>query len=144
MWCTQTVFLSKQVPTIVAGRLRDAQMIKVLGAYTLLRLFVTTKTIPPGAKRPLCMASAFLGKCASVTAVDLIQRKKLNFRNFYESNLTEARFGNLILYRCIRIITVACCARGYHLYKDICGQQQLGKCWCVVVRKNFRCQIIFV
>ena len=40
------------------------------------------------------MASAFLGKYmyASITAVDLIQRKKLNFRNFYESNLTEARF----------------------------------------------------
>ena len=38
------------------------------------------------------MASAFLGKYASVTAVDLIQRKKLNFPNFYESNLTEARF----------------------------------------------------
>ena len=36
------------------------------------------------------MASAFLGKYASITAVDLIQRKKLNFRNFYESNLTEA------------------------------------------------------
>ena len=47
------------------------------------------------------MASAFLGKYASITAVDLIQRKKLNFRNFYESNLTEARFD-----RSIRIITV--------------------------------------
>ena len=38
------------------------------------------------------MASAVLGKYASITAVDLIQRKKLDFRNFYESNLTEARF----------------------------------------------------
>ena len=45
-----------------------------------------------GAKRPPCMASAFLGKYASVTAVDLIQQKKLNFRNLYESNLTETRF----------------------------------------------------
>ena len=52
------------------------------------------------------MASAFLGKYASVTAVDVILRKKLNFRNFYESNLTEARFDYLILYRSIRIITV--------------------------------------
>ena len=34
------------------------------------------------------MASAFLGKYASVTAVDLIQQK-LNFRNFYESNLNS-------------------------------------------------------
>ena len=52
------------------------------------------------------MASAFLGKYASITltAVDLIQRKELNFRNFYESNLTEARFE--ILYRSVRIITV--------------------------------------
>ena len=40
------------------------------------------------------MASSFLGKYASITAVDLIQRKKLNFWNFYESNLTEARFVN--------------------------------------------------
>ena len=80
--------LSKQVPTIVAGRQRDAQMIEILGAYTLLKLF---STIPPGAEA-LCVASAFLGKCASITAVDLIQRKKLDSRNFYESNLTEARF----------------------------------------------------
>ena len=42
--------------------------------------------------RGLCMASAFLGKYASIIAVDLIQQKKLNFWNFYESNLTEARF----------------------------------------------------
>ena len=42
----------------------------------------------------LRMASAFLGlgKCASITAVDLIQWKKLDSWNFYESNLTEARF----------------------------------------------------
>ena len=38
------------------------------------------------------MASAFLGKYTSTTAVDLIQGKKLNFWNFYESNLMEARF----------------------------------------------------
>ena len=31
------------------------------------------------------MASPFLGKCASITVVDPIQRKKLNSRNFYES-----------------------------------------------------------
>ena len=42
------------------------------------------------------MASAFLGNYASVTAVDLIQRKKLNFRNFYE--LTEARNDSLQFY----------------------------------------------
>ena len=38
------------------------------------------------------MASPFLGKCASITAVDPIQQKKLNSWNFYESNPTEARF----------------------------------------------------
>ena len=43
-------------------------------------------------KRPPRMASAFLGKYASVTVVDLIQLKKLDSRNFYESNLMEARF----------------------------------------------------
>ena len=41
------------------------------------------------------MASAFLGKYVSDTAVDLIQWKKLNFRNFYESNLTNAGFENI-------------------------------------------------
>jgi len=35
LWCTQTVFLSKQVPTIVAGKRRDTQTIEILGAYTL-------------------------------------------------------------------------------------------------------------
>ena len=39
------------------------------------------------------MASAFLGKYASITVVDLIQRKKLDFRNF---NVTEARFNCLL------------------------------------------------
>ena len=38
------------------------------------------------------MASAFLGNYGSITVVDLIKQKKLNFRNFYESNLMEARF----------------------------------------------------
>ena len=50
------------------------------------------------------MASVFLGKYASITAVDLIQRKKLDFRNFYESNLTESRL--VFLYHSIRIMTV--------------------------------------
>ena len=30
LWCTKTVFLSKQVLTIVTGRQRDAQMIEFL------------------------------------------------------------------------------------------------------------------
>ena len=38
------------------------------------------------------MASAFLRKYASITAVDLMQQKKLDFWNFYESNLMKARF----------------------------------------------------
>jgi len=58
LWCTQTVLLSKQELTIVAGRQRDAQGDLVL------------------------------------QAVDLIQRKKLDSRNFYESNLTKARIEN--------------------------------------------------
>ena len=44
------------------------------------------------------MASAFLGKYASITVVDLIQQRKLDFWNFYESNLTEARFDSLLFY----------------------------------------------
>ena len=39
------------------------------------------------------------GKYTSITAIDLIQRKKLDSRKCYESNLTEARY--LILYRSI-------------------------------------------
>ena len=82
LWCTQTVFLSKQVLTTVAGRRRDAQTIEVPGAYTLLRWFSTTRNTPWG-KEASRMASAFLGKYASITAVDLIQQKKLDSRNFY-------------------------------------------------------------
>ena len=37
LWYTQTVFLTKQVLTIVTGRWRDAQTIEVPGAFTLLR-----------------------------------------------------------------------------------------------------------
>ena len=82
-----TVFLSKQVLTTVAGRemLRRSKFLEPI--YTSKVDLVLHET-PPGAKRPLRMASAFLGK---YTVVDLIQRKKLDSRNFYESNLTEAR-----------------------------------------------------
>ena len=51
------------------------------------------------------MASAFLGKYASITVVDLIQRKKLGFR---KSKLAEARFE--ISYHSIRIMTVVAVA----------------------------------
>jgi len=50
------------------------------------------------------MASAFLGKYVSITAVDLIQWKKLYLQNFM--NLIQWK-PDLILYRSIRIITVA-------------------------------------
>ena len=36
LWYTQTEFLSKEVLVIVTARQRNAQMIKVLGAYILL------------------------------------------------------------------------------------------------------------
>ena len=65
------------------------------GAYTLsgkaygnLALQATL----PGVKKPPCVASTFLEKFASITAVDLIQRKKLGSWKFFESHLTEARF----------------------------------------------------
>jgi len=45
LWCTQIMFLSKQVLTIV---LADAQMIEVPGAYTHLRWSSTTSNIPWG------------------------------------------------------------------------------------------------
>jgi len=61
-------------------------------AHKLLRWFSTTNSTPWGKKGLLCMGSAFLGKYASIAAVDLIQQKKLDFCNFYESNITEARF----------------------------------------------------
>ena len=42
------------------------------------------------------MASAVLRKYASIGAVDLIQQKKLDYWNVYESYVMEARFE--ILY----------------------------------------------
>ena len=47
-------------------------------AYSDLVLQAT----PLGAKRHPCVASVFLGKCASITAVDLIKRKKLDSWKF--------------------------------------------------------------
>lgn len=44
------------------------------------------------------MASAFLGKSAFISAVDLIQLKKLDFQNFYKSKLMEAKFDSLLFY----------------------------------------------
>ena len=64
--------LVRQVRTIVTIRRSDAQTIEVLGAYTLLRRFSTTNNTPWG-KEATWKASAFLGKYASITAVDLIQ-----------------------------------------------------------------------
>ena len=49
----QIVFVSKQVRTIVTGRQRDPQTIKVLGAYTLLRWFSTTNNTPWGKEATL-------------------------------------------------------------------------------------------
>ena len=37
LWYTQTVFLSKQILTKVAGRQKDARTIEVPGTYTHLR-----------------------------------------------------------------------------------------------------------
>ena len=92
----QTMFLVKQIWTIVAVRQRDAQTIKVLGDCTLGDLYYKQK-------RPhACMACAFLGKYASITVIDLIQRKKLDFRNFYE--LTKVRFEIINSLHSIRII----------------------------------------
>ena len=66
--------------------LADREMLRGLKFLEPIHFYGIT-----GAKRLLRMASAFLGKYASITGVDLIQWKKLDFRNFYESNLTEAR-----------------------------------------------------
>ena len=86
----QTVLLSKKVRTAVTGRQRDTQTIEALGAYTLLRWFSTrTTNNTHWAKEATWMASAFLGKYASIAA-DVIQWKKLDFRDFFM--LTEARF----------------------------------------------------
>jgi len=42
---------------------------------------------------------------------------------------------------------MACCVRGYYVYKDY-GQQQFGKCWCVAWSQNificFLCTKIFL
>ena len=105
LWCTQIVFLSKQVLTIVAGGRRDALMIKVPGTYILLRWFSTTSNTL-GAKRPLRMVSAFLGNYVSIIVVDLVQQKKLDSWNFYESNHGSLIWNYLIFYCSIRIMTV--------------------------------------
>ena len=56
---------------------------KTRSLYTSKVISITNST--SWGKRPLCMGSAFLGKYASVTVVDLIQQKKLDFHNFYDN-----------------------------------------------------------
>ena len=64
--------------------LADREMLRLLKFSEPIH-FQGDIVIPPRAKRPC----AWLGKYASITAVDLIQRKKLDF---HKSNLTEARY----------------------------------------------------
>ena len=79
------MLLSKQVRTIVAGRQRDGRTIEFPGAYTSGKAYgnLVLQATLPGAKKLPCVASAFLGRCASITAVDLIQRKKFRFLEFF-------------------------------------------------------------
>ena len=77
------VFLSKQVLTTVAGRWRDAQMIVVPGAYTLLT--------PPGAKRPGAWLVLFLENMLFIPAGRSNPAEEIGFPEF----LTEARFNSL-------------------------------------------------
>ena len=73
------------------------------------------------------MASGFLEKYDCITAVDLIQQKKLDSRNFLIYQKPDLK---LILYRSIRIVTVyitdsevnsyhKCMARSIHLLNII-------------------------
>ena len=73
---------------------QTAADIDFLGAYTLLGkpMIISTANNTTWMKESPCLASAFLGKCASITVVDLIQEKKLGSWKFLESNLTKARF----------------------------------------------------
>ena len=41
------------------------------------------------------MGSVFLEKYTFITAVDVIQQKKLDFRNFYEFNVTKAKLETI-------------------------------------------------
>ena len=78
----QEAFLSKQVRTIVTGRQHDTQMIEFPGAYTLLGKPSTASNTTWDEEAP-CVAGAFLEKCASITVVDLVQRKKLHSWKFF-------------------------------------------------------------
>ena len=107
----QIMFLSKQVLTTVADRC--CRWSKFLEPIHFKGDLVLQETLP-GAKRPLRMASAIpaiLGKYASITAVDLIQWKKLDSRNFYESKGSQI-WNYFILYCSIRRMTVLCMNSG--------------------------------
>ena len=96
------------------GRWQMLQMIKVPGALIHFKGNLVLQETLPGAKRPLHMASAIpaiLGKYASITAVDLIQWKKLDSRNFYESKGSQI-WNYFILYCSIRRMMVLCMNSG--------------------------------
>ena len=64
------MFLSKKVWAIVTWQMERSSTIDVPGAYTLLGKPKVTASNAPGVKRPQSVASAFLEKCASITAVN--------------------------------------------------------------------------
>ena len=101
LWYTQMVFLSKK--STADSRCQTEKCSDDRSSQSLY----TSRT-----KRLLCTGSAFLGKYASITVVNLIQRKKLYFQNFRDSNLMEARFE--ILYCFIRIMRVSLCSTYEH------------------------------
>ena len=77
--CT-ALFLSKQVWTIPTGRLNSGQTLEVSGTYTLLGKLRRWKLVLQAhylGLRGFMHAWCFLGKCASYTTGDLIQRKEL-------------------------------------------------------------------
>ena len=66
------VLIKINMDNIVAGRQNDAQMIEFPEPTLLGKPMVALQATLPGAKRPPCVASAFLGRRTSIKIMDLI------------------------------------------------------------------------
>ena len=86
----------------------------------------------------------------------LVNFRQKKYSRKIQTKLNKNNFTSRVLWALIEEIAphaegmagekeMACCVRGYHVYKDIWAAQ-LGMCWCIVAGvsfENFCCKIIF-
>ena len=88
LWCIQTMFLSKASTDNNCWQTERCSDDRSLSLYTSKVIqYYKHNSLGQRVLFAWLVPSAFLGRYASIIAVDLVQQKKLDFRNFCESTL---------------------------------------------------------